>query len=66
MKTLILSAIYIYIFPNIALFMRCDKKIYCRSRLATEDNIMRLMRLACWTTKATETHPEYVILISFT
>jgi len=46
--------------------MRCEKKNYFTCRLATEDNIMRRMRLAYWITKVTETHPEYVILISFT
>jgi hypothetical protein len=27
--------------------------------------IIGRMRFACWITKATDTHPEYVILISF-
>ena len=27
--------------------------------------IIRRMRSACWITKATDTHPEYVILIAF-
>ena len=25
----------------------------------------RRMRIECWVTKATETHPEYVILVAF-
>jgi hypothetical protein len=33
-----------------------------RLEQATDDNIIRLMRYACWITKATNTHPEYVIL----
>jgi hypothetical protein len=32
---------------------------------ATEDNIIRRMRFACWITKATDTHSEYVIVIAF-
>jgi hypothetical protein len=27
-----------------------------------DDNIIRRMRFACWITKATDTHPEYVII----
>jgi hypothetical protein len=29
------------------------------------DNIIWRMRFACWITKATDTHSEYVILIAF-
>ena len=32
---------------------------------ATDGNIIRRMRIACWITKATNTHSEYVILIVF-
>ena len=28
-------------------------------------DIIRLMRIACWITKATDTHSEYVIIIAF-
>jgi hypothetical protein len=38
---------------------------YGRARQATDDNIIRRMRFACWITKATDTHSEYVILIAF-
>ena len=38
---------------------------YCTSRQATDDNIIRCTRIACWILKATETHSEYVILIVF-
>jgi hypothetical protein len=31
---------------------------------ATGDSIIRLMRIACWITKATDTNSEHVILIS--
>jgi hypothetical protein len=27
-----------------------------------DDNIIRRMLFACWITKATDTHPEYVII----
>ena len=32
---------------------------------ATDDNIIQRMRNACWITKATDTHSEYVILTAF-
>jgi hypothetical protein len=35
-----------------------------RARQALYDNIMRCMRFACWITKATDTHSEFVILIA--
>jgi hypothetical protein len=35
------------------------------ARQATDDNIIRRMRFACWITKATDTQSEYVILIAF-
>jgi hypothetical protein len=35
---------------------------YGRTRESTDDNIIRRMRFACWITKATDTHSEYVIL----
>jgi len=38
---------------------------YGRARQATDDNIIRRMRLVCWITKAIDTHSEYVILIAF-
>jgi hypothetical protein len=38
---------------------------YGRARQATDDNIIRRMRFACWITKATDTHSEYVILIAY-
>jgi len=36
---------------------------YCRARQATGDKMMHAH--SCWITKATNTHSEYVILISF-
>jgi hypothetical protein len=38
---------------------------YVRVRQATDDNIIRRMRFACWITKATGTHSEYVIRTAF-
>jgi hypothetical protein len=35
---------------------------FVTARQATDDNITRRMRFACWITKATDTHSEYVIL----
>jgi len=33
------------------------------ARQVTDDNIIRHIRFACWVTKATATHQEYVIII---
>ena len=38
---------------------------YGRVRQATDENVMRRMRIACWITKATNAHTEYLILITF-
>jgi hypothetical protein len=38
---------------------------YGAARHATDDNIIRRMRFACWITKATEIHSEHVILTAF-
>ena len=38
---------------------------YDRDRQATDDNIIRRMRILYWITKATDTHSEYVIFIAF-
>jgi len=38
---------------------------YGTARQATDDNITRRMRFACWITKATDTHSESVILTAF-
>ena len=35
---------------------------YGGGRQTTDENIILCMCLACWITKATDTHPEYVIL----
>ena len=38
---------------------------YGRAWQATDDNIIRHMRFACWVTKVTDTHLEYVIRVVF-
>jgi hypothetical protein len=38
---------------------------YGRAVQATDDNKIWRMRFACWITKATGTHSEYVILVAF-
>jgi hypothetical protein len=38
---------------------------YDKARQATGDNIIRRMRIACWLTKTTNTHSEYVIFFCF-
>jgi hypothetical protein len=43
--------------------LRDSVEKYGRARQATDDIIWR-MRFACWITKATDTHSEYVILIA--
>jgi hypothetical protein len=32
---------------------------------ATDNNVIRRMRIACWATQAADTHSEYVILVAF-
>jgi len=44
--------------------MRFEKK-YCRSGQATDDNIIRRMRIASWILQATNARSEYVLLIAF-
>jgi hypothetical protein len=38
---------------------------YGTAARTTDDNIKRRMRFECWTTKATNAHSEYVIIIAF-
>ena len=45
----------------------CDNKgKYGRARQTTDSNVIRHMRMACWVTKATDTHSEqcYDILVA--
>ena len=44
----------------------CDNvEKYCGTGQVTDGNIIVRMRTACWITKATDTHSEYVIFIAF-
>jgi hypothetical protein len=46
--------------------LRDNVEKYGTARLATDGNIIRRMRFACWITKATDTHySEYAICIAF-
>jgi hypothetical protein len=56
--------IFSNVFPKVVPFMRYVEK-YGTAVQATDDNIIQRMRTACWITKATSTHSEYVILIAF-
>jgi hypothetical protein len=38
---------------------------YGKARQVKYDNNKRRMRTACWITKATDTHTEYVIVLAF-
>jgi hypothetical protein len=38
---------------------------YCTAGQATDDIIVRRMRIACWIPKTTKTHSEFVIFIVF-
>jgi len=54
------------IFSSITvLFMReSDEVWYCQTdRLAIDGKIIHHMRFACWITKATSTHSEYVTFV---
>jgi hypothetical protein len=57
-----------YVFSNSFLkimpLMRQCEKTRCKARHATDDNIID-MRFACWITKATHIHTEYVIRVAF-
>ena len=38
---------------------------YVRAGQATDDDIIGVMRFACWPNKARDTHPEHVLLTAF-
>ena len=42
-----------------------EREKYCTAGQTADDSILRRMRIACWITKATGTHSEYVIIIVF-
>jgi hypothetical protein len=45
--------------------LRDNVEKYGKAGQATDDNIIRRMRCACWITTATDTHSEYLIFIVF-
>ena len=51
-------------FSKIVPFIRYVEKYWIAGQ-ATEENILRSMRFACWISKATNTHSECAILIAF-
>jgi hypothetical protein len=52
-------------FPKIVLFYEIMWNNIVKPRQATDYNIIRRMRIACWITKVTDTHSAYEILIIF-
>jgi hypothetical protein len=40
-------------------------EIHVTAGQATDDNIIRAMRFACWITKVTNTNSDYIILVAF-
>jgi len=54
-----------YFFPEYRGVLRDDVERHGRIEQATDDDIIRRMRFACWITKTTDTHSEYVIRIAF-
>jgi hypothetical protein len=62
-KTHILWPITFFPHKSFRLWNNVDK--HCKTRQATDDNIIRRMRFACWITKVTDTYSEYVIIIAF-
>jgi hypothetical protein len=53
------------VFPGYRVVCEIVWKKYGRTRQTTDDNIIRPTRFACWITKATDTHSQYVMLITF-
>jgi hypothetical protein len=69
-QTKVVEKIKTHILCSITLFRKScllwdNVKKYGTVRQATDDNIIRRMRFACWITKATYVHSEYAILIAF-
>jgi hypothetical protein len=53
-----------FFFKKCAVYEVNEEK-YCTAGEATDDNIIQNIHNVCWTTKATNTHSEYVILFAF-
>ena len=55
-----------FVTENRAIYEIILKKMYiCTARLATDNDITRRMRIACWIPKAINPHSGYVILTAF-
>jgi hypothetical protein len=52
-------------FSENTVFYEIKLKKYGRARQELDENITRRIRYACWITEVTNTHCEYVILITF-
>ena len=60
------SSLYAIFFnQKSCLFFFDNVEKYSRARQATDGDIIRLMRLACWVTKSTNKHSECLILTAF-
>jgi hypothetical protein len=54
---------YLFLRKSCRLWNNVEK--YCTAGQVTDDNIIRRMRVACWITKATNTHSDCLIVIAF-
>ena len=61
-KTHILCTINFFPWKSCHFLANVEK--YDTARRATDDNISRRMRFACWHTKSTNTHSEYVMRLA--
>ena len=52
-------------FPPESHAIRDNVEKYDTASQAPDDNVKRHVHIACWITKATDTHLEYVILFTF-
>jgi hypothetical protein len=69
-QTKVVIKIKTHIFCSVSTFRRScrlwgNAEKYGRAKQATNDNIIRRMRVACWITKATVRRSEYAILTAF-
>jgi len=56
-----------FVFSNIFRYCTVYEIMWktCRAGQATDDNLIRRMRIACWISKTMNTHSEYVIFIAY-
>jgi len=52
----------VFFFSRVSCLSWDNVQEYGKAVRATNDNIIRHIRIACWITKATDTHSEYVTL----